>query len=274
MDKVMNRVLLALGVLALVGCGGDSGGGGDISLGDASVSADAPPGGGACNPIANTGCPTGQKCTFVVESTDPVLGRTTCAPDGDKPSGSACTRDDVSGSDDCEGGSYCQNGLCNDICSVAPDSCGVDATCVHVNNIFDDDNVGFCNPPCDVFAQDCLNDEACYILITRPGAPTVCAPARTEPGGAAPGLQGEACSFINTCTKGYGCLLNNAPMDATGLECAFLCDAAMSGGPTCATEGPGPQFVCRQINMFYGDVPDVPDEIGFCVDPTEFPEMM
>ncbi len=84
-----NTITLAtvlFGCLALAACGDDGGGGGA----DTGVIIFADAGSGvdgaivaACNPVANTGCGPGEKCSKL-NQTD-TLSRTTCVPDGDVP---------------------------------------------------------------------------------------------------------------------------------------------------------------------------------------------
>ena len=135
--------------------------------------------------------------------------------------------------------------------------------------------MGCTNGECDIFAQDSLNpfpsaepaNESCYILFTRPGAPTVTFPAFPDDGQQAPGLQDQMCNYINTCRNGSGCVLPDDPEDFQNLVCAQFCDASNSGGPTCddtAAGGPGPAYSCYRVNLIYSDVPDVPDYVGMC----------
>jgi hypothetical protein len=160
---------------------------------------------------------------------------------------------------------------------VATNNCADLRTCVHVAGIFEDKNTGLCNPPCDLFGQDCENLESCYLLLDRPGYPTACAPPVPEPGeelggcgdGSTVGTHGSCCRFTNTCAQGYGCVQPTAP-DEEGLVCAYYCDptGSVSGAPTDCTAGPGPapDFACIQVNRFFTDVPELPDWVGFCID--------
>ncbi len=232
-----------------------------------------------CSLITNSGCHPSEKCTFVVTQADPVVGHTDCAPDGDVDEGGECVRDELTGIDDCKGGSFCSGGVCERICTVAINACPQDSTCVHLAGVFEDKNTGLCEPSCDLYAQDCDNqEESCYLLLDRTDYPTVCAPAVPEPNadlggcgdGATVGVQGSCCSFSNTCTEGFGCIQPTEP-DEAGLVCAYYCDptGTVTGAPNdCSTPGPGPApgFECVQINQFYTDVPELPDTFGFCID--------
>jgi hypothetical protein len=77
---------------------------------------------------------------------------------------------------------------------------------------------------------------------------------------------GEACEYINVCTEGNHCALNNSPTLPTGLVCGFGCDAG-GGTPGC-DEGPGLSYTCIAISVLYGGdwVVDDPDW-GLCVPP-------
>lgn len=266
----------ALGAVAfgLLSCGGGS------SEPDAFIDEDAEP--ENCNPISNTGCNPTEKCTFVVEQTDPIVGHIDCQPDGNVGLGGVCLRDAETGVDDCEGGLLCTDGVCNELCTAAPDSCPTDQTCIHQVGIFSDSNLGMCEPPCDLFAQDCADEETCYLLLERDGYPTVCFETVPEPepesggcgDGAAPATQDQCCSFVNTCEPGYGCVQPPRPDQLTGHECAYFCDpTGTTGGPTdCTAPGPGPapDFECIPVNKFFSDVEGLPDSVGFCITTAEW----
>lgn len=112
--------------------------------------------------------------------------------------------------------------------------------------------------------SDCEAGLNCYLTLLGPAEPsTICA---VDAGGL---TQGDACPFLNVCANGYSCVLLDDPVHSSILNCAFICDASHSGGPTC-TEGPGPSFQCAPINGFYTNVPEVPVEIGMCIDPVEW----
>jgi hypothetical protein len=63
-------------------------GGGSSDEVDALIDDDAGP--DDCNPISNTGCNPTEKCTFVVDSTDPIVGHIDCQLDGTVELGGAC----------------------------------------------------------------------------------------------------------------------------------------------------------------------------------------
>jgi len=218
-----------------------------------------------CNPVDQTGCGPCEKCALVRDEVNADQWHAYCRPKGLTPRGEACAADPVTGLDDCAAGLTCTGGVCAEICTTAPDSCPGGEACNAISGIVDLPDVGYCRPPCDPLAAspDCPDSEACYVVLGS-GA-TTCAPPASE------ATQGVACNYINACAAGYGCVLNNDPVAPTGLDCAFICDASASGGPTCA-DGPGPAFTCVPINRFYSNATDLPDALGMCVDPVEWDE--
>jgi hypothetical protein len=231
-----------------------------------------------CNLFNDTVCQPTEKCTFQVESSDPFEGRPGCAPDGDVDPGGACTFSGTPGIDDCKDGSLCSGGFCLSICTVSPNSCAQNDTCVHSDVYFDDINVGLCEPGCDLFGQDCTNDETCYLLLHQDSYPTVCLAAIPEPDIqhdgcmetelTRPNLQGECCSFINTCDTGYGCTLANRYGD--GLVCARFCDPTGTMGTDDCASVLGAGFYCVSIHDFYSDVSDLDAAFGFCLDENDW----
>jgi hypothetical protein len=219
-----------------------------------------------CNPVADTGCAAGEKCTWIIESFDPPLGRTDCAPDGTVTRGQPCVDAAVAagGVDDCRGGLLCDHGVCTDICDQLENTnCDAQQTCVVDPARFTDaNNAGLCHRACDPLDPVCEIGEGCYLdaVVGRSSC--------EQPSG--PGTQGSDCSAIDGCAPGYGCVLDNDPVNSTGSVCAFFCDASAGGGPACA-DGPGPTYDCRSIHDFYGNTPDVPAAIGMCVDPAVWP---
>jgi hypothetical protein len=175
----MQKLALSAFVALLVACSGNSNNKVHIVT-DSGSGSDA-----TCNPLAQTGCNTGEKCTWVYDlvSADGtnVLGHVGCAPDGDKAVGAQCTRNaaGAQGYDDCAKDGFCKAkreligpggmGVCEQICDNnggAP-MCGSDSVCVAYHNIFEVSamNVaGVCDKKCDPFAD---ND----FLHTGSGAP-------------------------------------------------------------------------------------------------------
>jgi hypothetical protein len=231
-----------------------------------------------CDLFNDTVCQPAEKCTFLVESTNPFEGRPGCAPDGTVDPGDACTFSGSPGIDDCKDGSLCSGGVCLEICTVTPNSCPQGGTCVHNDAYFDNANIGLCEPGCDLYGQDCDNGETCYLLLGGNDPSTICFAAVPEPdvahGGCIeveltrPGLQGECCSFINTCDTGYGCSQPNPHDD--GLVCARFCDPTGTLGTDDCASVLGAEFYCVSIRDFYSDVPDLDPAFGFCLDTADW----
>lgn len=255
----------------------DAGGGGD----DAGTTTDGATGTDAatdaalpdpddCDPVENTGCDADEKCSWKLESLDPIAGRTTCVPEGTAEVDESCTREDVDsgGYDDCVGGSWCNAGVCTPICHETDAVCA-EGVCQDYMGVFDDrEGVGACIPTCNLITQDCDGAEGCYLSLTT-GSATCSATAS----GAETKMQGDDCDLINDCPVGYGCHLNDDPVSPTGLVCAYYCDAAGSGGPSCTdTEGPGAGFGCISLQDLYSGLPaSIPDAVGICVPCADYP---
>jgi hypothetical protein len=181
--------------------------------------------------------------------------------------------DGGSGVDDCLGGTFCQEGVCKEVCTVTPDSCPDSLLCEHTTGIFDD-NIGTCDTMCDLYAQDCDGGDTCYMLLGQAGYPTVCFPTVPEPDTAHDGCepvekpfpqeQGECCSYINTCNVGLGCTQPD-PSDS-GMTCGEFCDPTGTVGVDDCLSKLGAGFYCLSINSFYVDASDLEDFYGFCID--------
>ena len=198
----------------LLACGGDDDSG-DITFADGGP--DGGDTGAACNPVTNQGCDAGEKCSWLVVSEDPFLGRTDCVPDGTVAVGGECTEGtpgETTGYDDCAAKGLCLNGTCRAICTIDPDTCGDGFACSSYTNTFSDDpneNLGVCDPTCDPVAQDCEDTtQGCYLQLFN-GKATCAAPAP----GAEEITQGMVCDndgsrcYLNGCAIGYGGFLYN-----------------------------------------------------------------
>lgn len=172
------------------------------------VPADAPP--GACNPIVQTGCGPGERCTWiVVEETPTYIGTTGCVPDGTVAVGGACVSGppgDTTGFDDCAAGLYCMMGECREICGFAPDTCDGES-CTRFVGVFatgDDDPIaGVCQPTCDPLTQlrgdgtPCPTGQSCYGLFGGGGGGVTFTCAGT--GTTAIGATIPGTTFANSC---------------------------------------------------------------------------
>ena len=85
---------LALGALfvgLIAACGGNDDNGHKIVL-DGSNGSGTDGGTPTCNPLMQTGCNAGEKCTWIIDATDPqYVGHVGCVMDGTKNVGDACT---------------------------------------------------------------------------------------------------------------------------------------------------------------------------------------
>ncbi|MDB4952464.1 MAG: hypothetical protein JWO36_33 [Myxococcales bacterium] len=120
-------------------------------------------GGALCNVLAQTGCDSGQKCTWLHDATMPTpLGHIGCAPNGTAAVGASCTygADGATGFDTCVGGLVCQGGKCKTICDQqggAP-MCGANFSCSTYEGLFGPAGqtvaAGVCDPSCNPLADN------------------------------------------------------------------------------------------------------------------------
>lgn len=132
----------------------------------------------ACNPVSQTGCNPGQKCTW--QTVNESTGRIACVPTGTVPEGGACTflpPGETEGYDDCVGGHYCNGGVCQRICTDAPDSCPfATSACSTYPGLFEDCasvSTGVCDFKCEPGPQTRLFDGAALCGST-PESPRGC----------------------------------------------------------------------------------------------------
>ncbi len=154
----MKLVVLAL-VSAIGACGGD-----DAELPPPVVDAAL-----ACNPVAQTGCTTGQKCTWLIDidgtATTPPIGHIGCAREGATAHGAAC-EDPVSsvdgGADSCVAGDVCVSGTCKQVCDPqlvgggATGACPANTACSIYADVFESAGnsvAGVCEPTCAPLTQ-------------------------------------------------------------------------------------------------------------------------
>lgn len=141
-----------------------------------------------------------------------------------------------------------------------PANCGI---CGNVCSSGSDCTQGVCRA-CNVITQSCTEpDEACFLNLSVDL--TQCNAPFLENGD---GMQGNDCSFVNGCAKGFGCVLLNSIDNVTGTECARFCDIDRSFPAPCETDA-GAGFRCVRAAEFYSDFNE--SGIGFCVGPEWFP---
>lgn len=198
--KRMHVPALLLSSVIIVACGGSS----SESAPDAGQT--------ACDPVSQTGCRDGDKCTWVTVSEDPLQGRTLCRPDGTVELGDPCEEGELDQADDCKAGGLCLHGVCTQICSREPDSCTQGDRCSLFANVFEDQTdasglpaVGACRATCDPVMQTCEGEEACYLADwTGAGACAVVSPE------AATRVQDQPClgpepdrCYQDGCARGF-----------------------------------------------------------------------
>jgi hypothetical protein len=231
------------------GCGGDDGPG-------------APPA-GDCEPLTGAGCMAGdEKCSILVESEDPYSTEVTCVPSGNVQVGGLCGFGEPGplGFDNCQPGGFCLDGLCAPICALGGADCGgAEGACIAHGGVFDGLGLGLGTRLCaPLDTASCAPDQGCYVSLGTGQA--------TCHGAGSLG-QGQVCAYIDACAPGLGCVL----LDTGGQRtlCTALCDpatAVTASGQTCAQALGVGEPACVAINRFYGDTPDVPDDIGMCLD--------
>lgn len=280
----MRRVSLAALIGLTLGCGSDDGG----------VALDGPV--ASCDPLAQTGCELGEKCTVILPPGD-ENGSTDCVPDGSLGEGEACElidRPDGTRIDDCSGPLVCgPEAVCTQPCVFrVRGSCGDGATCVSVNRYFEDVNttdVGLCVPQCDPLdpVGTCSDGRGCYPFF--PTSEFLCA----QPAGGA-----EALVFMNECQpqpSAGNCFINSAPIGAVSFlaldydlqasetpRVSPFCRAISthSGTADPATTAAGDPTLrcgaglmasggaqCRHLNSMYSntELGLIPDGVGICV---------
>lgn len=278
--------LLVTALAGLVGSG--CGSGDDAAGGDAGVA--------ACDPLAQSGCAGGEKCSVVLPPGDGD-GTTDCVADGSVAEGEPCQlieRDDGTRIDDCAGPLVCgPEKVCTPPCVFRErGSCGGEATCVSVNRYFEDvtgADVGLCVPQCDPLepAATCSEGRGCYPFF--PTGEFLCA----TPAGGAAGLL-----FMDECQPQSSpgtCFLNSAPIGAVSFLaldydlqssstprvspfCRAISTHSESADPAATAAGDpalrcgaalmasgGAQ--CRHINSMYSnsELGLIPDGVGLCV---------
>ena len=297
MKKLAFGAFLLISAIGFTACGDSSSGddddddvvlvdGGDDIDGSIADVDGLPP--AACNPIAQTGCGPTEKCTYVVEDNtnpDAVLARTKCVPDGTVDIGGACAAagEVPNLTDNCLAGGLCNNGVCKEICTTAPNSCGEGFACSQYVDTFDDvEGAGVCDPGCEPVSQNCAAEtDACYVQFTAPfnascaGVPASAATQEQDEVGFGPNA--TQC-YLNGCNEGFQCMIAatteaNAPQNVCAAFCTPVdtsqdapggAGGLEGSGHTCGDRGAN-QHDCRFLNSFYNGLDMLSETIGFCV---------
>jgi hypothetical protein len=247
----------AAGATATAGTGGATAGTGGSATGGT--------GGGtvACNPVAQTGCPTGQRCAWIFLSG--TTGHNACLPDGSVNLGGACAIGpfgETTGFDNCKRGTSCISGECKTICSTTPDSCPNSYACSrYVDSPFDLDGtlgIGFCDSTCNPLTQTRDSDGAAACGSPNASAPTLgcfgplggkflCARiiSTTKTHGVAAGVP----TYVNSCAPGHLPLRPDSTTTSAPI-CTALCRpaATSTASPANAPGQSGSGFTCPDKN--------------------------
>lgn len=220
-----------------------------------------------CDPLAQTGCNSGEKCTWVLDATVPtVLGHVGCVPDGTEALGAACTYGPPGpmGYDNCAKGNACVSGHCSQICdqSGGAPTCGANFACQSYANLFDVNSMtvaGVCDPTCDPLKDNdfdgsgaasaqqqpspCAANQGCYGFpgTSRPtvftcagaGDPTLVHRAQCTVANMC--LNDSTHVFINGCAPGYIPLLKESTGSSEAV-CVAYCKPQDCYSGNCATD--------------------------------------
>jgi hypothetical protein len=254
---------LALGLLGLVAA---CGGGGGVKLVDSNVPM-------TCDPVLQTGCATGEKCTWIIDANPTAaldrIGHTGCAPVGTTADNAPCTfanADVNNGADTCIAGDFCIAGRCKPICN--PDlvsgagngACADKFSCSLYRGVFlvgGNPTSGVCEPGCDPLTQEKLvGDDKPACGSPDPINPTfTCVPA----GGfnsfsCAPNIDDKFAATdgqpsipdprtgdisINSCSPGYIPITIGNGTTAMKNVCAGLCAPVKVDEDTNPEQAPG-----------------------------------
>ena len=277
----------------------------DAGIPDAEIPDGEPPTG--CDPVAQTGCGVGLKCTWV--NIDDTSGVIDCVPNGSVVTAGECTMGPdgaATGFDNCLAGDYCIGGICQEICTVSPDSCAATSVCSRYSGVFEGafPEMGACDFLCDPVDQTRTVDGAAACGSPVPATPNRgcygvfdfafrCAPVPAmvmadpllyDHGDTAYG-PGTGSAYLNGCAPGYlPTIRSSFDVDApvlcvaactpgpTSLEDPANANGLVGSGHTCADRGaPGPTWECRYFWIFETGVPPLhPDGVGFCWDPDDY----
>lgn len=198
-----------------------------------------------CNPLAQTGCNAGEKCTWLIDQLNPAAGHIGCAPDGTIAVGCACSLGipGATGYDDCGKGATCLAGVCKKICDEqggAP-TCGTGFACSNYQSVFQTGGVsaaGLCDVTCDPLTQ-CTSvsqtpnacgsmnaaspNRGCYGIASY-SCSTAVAASLTLTDRMVPRTSTSGAPFLNGCAPGYTPLFYSMT-GSTQVLCAGFCAA-------------------------------------------------
>jgi hypothetical protein len=203
-----------------------------------------------CNVLMQTGCTTGQKCTWIEDDmSSPPLGHIGCAPNGTMARGAACTYmpPGVNGGyDNCMQGDICIASQCKQICDQngGMPKCATGFACGLYSGVFGPvagpNAAGACDPTCDPLTNNkfgkatktgtmCTATQGCYGF----DGDYTCA---REPAGSVAIFNRVACTDANGCATGGKAYRNGCAQgfiaawpDSIGsmvVDCMSLCQPA------------------------------------------------
>lgn len=204
---------------------------GDKKDGSSTSKSDGPKGPdtqlGNCDPLANTGCGSGMKCTALQQSDKTLaLG---CDKVGDKSEGKACTQtmsDGFQTADDCDEGLACFNigdgagATCHKFCAYGSSNPGCpdgELCSAKISGL--PDGLAFCRQvtTCSPLEQTgCASGQACYFASVSPTGGVCSKEGDKNPG--------DGCSSANECKSGGTCVSG---------KCAAFCSTESGGTPGC-----------------------------------------
>lgn len=285
------------------GSAGASGSAGTGATGG-SAGADGGDAGPACDPLQQTGCASGQRCTWVT-TTQSGDGHLACVADGSVALGGACSTGapgETTGYDNCKKGLGCAQGWCETLCDAsAVNACASGYTCQVYSGLYapvgSAASVGLCDPTCNPVTQKTTSGAAAC-GSPNPSSPTLgcyqgstdftCTKAgdlnRTQ--GTTPTSASNGLPYVNGCAPGYMAISKDSTN--SGYICTAFCQPGptsasspanaaglVGSGETCPDKGAGGSYECRywQFNEDHTQ-PGFPDPysntIGFCIDPTKY----
>jgi hypothetical protein len=222
---------------------------GDSGVGDASQPDARPPNGDTdggrpdanpfvCDPVAQTGCETGQKCDLAESRTF------ACVPSGTLREFQHCEPVQPNA---CQAGYTCQetdwgDNRCARLCDPKSDDCLVGESCDYKSSTRDGNSYWMCQTPheCAPLQQDCQStSNTCYFVV---GAGAFCLQTK-----ATTVSDGSKCIVPQDCARGSTCLEFHG-----GYRCYRMC------APARAEQECGAGVVCTVL----GNVG--PEEVGAC----------
>lgn len=214
----------------------------------------------ACNPVAQTGCSAGKKCTWIRTSSSTSTGALGCAPAGTVDVGGTCqygADGAMTGYDNCRGGQAClapmtsaAQGTCEKVCDSSNNlSCTPSSqwACETYSGYFANSgspaSAGLCQAQCNPLTQARLTDGAAACGSPDPANPTrgcygmpgsgtgqssVFTCAAAGPSNMTEGVVVSGVVYLNSCAPGYMPLLRQSTGSSNVICSAFCSPSATS----------------------------------------------